>query len=58
MTIEEIRRRCKFLKECGHTSQVNLPISVVMGLADEAEQFRRLPKIVKEASREMAETDQ
>lgn len=54
MTLPDIERYCRLVKEIGHTSRVDLPVNVVMTLVAEVKAYRRLPQIAKDAAREMA----
>lgn len=53
MTIEQIRSALKTMKDAG-SSKLPLPLNVVEQIISDAEQFRRLPQIAKDAAREMA----
>jgi hypothetical protein len=51
MTIEELRTTVRAVKEIGHTSKVLLPIAAVENLIADAERYRALPQIARDAAR-------
>jgi hypothetical protein len=51
MTIEDMKTTVRTVKEIGHSSKVLLPISAVEKLIADAERYRALPKIARDAAR-------
>lgn len=52
MTTEKIRDAVRSMKSAG-ASKLPLPLNVVLSLVEDAERYRKLPQLAKDAVKEM-----